>query len=1389
MPDLPLNMRGKSAILNASLTREILSNDFVAIKVRSNDILDVKINDYITVDGRKYRMNTPPEWLKQGVNNYEYDLRFEGQMYDLNRVIFKNEDGTGFATTTDFSLIGTIEHYITVILNNMKRFSPDWEIGTFDVGETKTISFASDSCLSALQKICTEFGVEFRIDYNSATGKYIINTGNFGADFPYTFSYGKGNGLYTLSLKNVDQSTVINRLYINGGTENLRTGYRNYSDKLKFDEKGYLEDTALIDLMGLFEGVADFPEVYPKRKGKITEVVDKTTFIDSSMDFDLSEKDSEGHKYLQAGVSPKINFLTGDLAGYSFELPKKDYYDHSKKQFKIVQQKSEKDVIIPDDNGAFSFKVGDEYNITEIAMPDTYVDNAEAELRKEGETEFDKKKQALVQYDLKISPLFLKSLNNGVGQIMFDIGDYIRVEHKKLSINKRIRVIAVTKDLMKEGEYTVNVSDEFQVNEVRQLFYDVKDIKTTLNLTGALNVNKSQLGYRTTEELKNLVFDPDDYFDADNIRPNSIETNMLSVGARSQQLSCSCTFNLNELGDPNRLTVTAGQLYSQTMDKIWQVAGQVFTLPDVNSRYAYAKCQKGSNQGVIYISTERIKFDEDVNDYYFLIGILHSVQGAKRIFSPTIGSTTITGGLVRTGIIQDNTGTNYFNLDTGEIKGNITFNINSPAFQQVANNLIIGSSNILRHSDFVSPTGYYSPWAYGNNGVIEWLPGVLRLNCTEFTTGGSVGIGISTWGFDFSKIRNKVLTLSYKVRSNIYTNIRADVFSYGGLGEILYSEIVNVGTEWTRVKVVFRTLDVAYNDLYFYVWQAEGAIEPGQTIDMKEPMLEWGNVASDWSLANEDVAENLALANANAQNAQNIANQAQQSANTANAMLADISSDNKLTPVEKQQLKTEWLAIVDENPIINQQAGVYSIPTVNYNNSFQALNAYINSNGLLNDMNITSDIDGNYFRQAFIDYYREKVSLLKLISDTAKGLVDVANQKALEAQQVATNAQNSANNAQSSANTANALLSDIASDNKLTPSEKQLLKKEWDIINEEKPVVNAQASVYALDQTAYNQAHTALSNYVIGNNLLLDMSTSSDIVGITFRRMFADYYTAKVNLLKLVSDKAKALADDAQNTANNANNTANQAIQGVANMQISLNDVKTKTDNFTSIQGGLLMSNIISVGDNQLNQRAFLSGVTDAGGESIRFGAGANYANKNTAPFRVLDNGKLIASNAEISGKINATSGNIAGWDISPTALTSQDGRLIFGEVDSQGWLQNGVMIANDVHPNPAYQGNFIINANKTYNSGNVNNTAALINASGANVFNTALELSASGASGINNALYIGAGSLMLDNNNGFAGIKTYMEFAGQKMLVNGFTGTKTINNTPYYFVHGLLIQ
>ncbi|ASK29719.1 hypothetical protein CEY12_06195 [Chryseobacterium sp. T16E-39] len=686
--------RGKRTVETATLNRVLLSDDSVSIKLNSASVLDIRINDYFVLFGSVYRINALPGVNKNNSSQYEYNIIAQGLMFDLLRCKYFNTDATGFKTDTDFPLIGTIETFLLCLKNNMQRFSTNWEIGNFTNGETKSLTFGDDTCLSALQKICSKengFNTDFWVKVEN--GKFVIHTGDYGKKVPIAFEYGKGKGLYNLNRNNVDDNDIINRLYVSGGTENIPNEYRNFSTHLKLPNSDYIENEQAIASFGLKEGTITFDDIYPHRTGKITSLGDtKFKFSDNTMDFDLNEKESDGvtTKYLIAGTSAKISVKTGNLAGYEFEI-KKGGYNHTTKSFEIIPFKNDQGQSFPDEaSAAFQFALGDEYVIIDIVMPKSYIDNAENELLVKGLEQFDLHKNAKVSYDLGVDPAYMEKI--GLGK--FDIGDYIRVIDEELGINKVLRVNQETISFIENGDYNpyrtkIVIADTYEINYSSQVILDIKEIKNVMSIVNLGNINYSKIGLKTTEELKNLVFDTDDYFNPENIRPNSIETNMLTVGARSQQISCSVVFYLMYENDKNKVKVNPGIIYSQTMDKEWNIPENIETIPDDTWRYVYGKCSKTDQSGSIVFTQEQIKFDSDANDYFFLIGLLHSVVDGVRVLSVTVGTTTINGGLIRTGIISSLDGQNYFNLDTGEIKGKIKFGNGSDGFTSIDGGLLM----------------------------------------------------------------------------------------------------------------------------------------------------------------------------------------------------------------------------------------------------------------------------------------------------------------------------------------------------------------------------------------------------------------------------------------------------------------------------------------------------------------------------------------------------------------------------------------------------------------------------------------------------------------------------------------------------------------------------
>lgn len=145
--------------------------------------------------------------------------------------------------------------------------------------------------------------------------------------------------------------------------------------------ENFIFGTTYTDAYGKMELVLINEDIFPQLNGKITSLPDGTTsqFIDSAIPFDLNAKDGDGNSlYLIPDVTPKVNFTSGNLSGYSLAI---NWYKDGEKKIDLVPYTEESGNIIPSiDNLAYCLQVGDEYNITEILLPQEYIDDAESRL-------------------------------------------------------------------------------------------------------------------------------------------------------------------------------------------------------------------------------------------------------------------------------------------------------------------------------------------------------------------------------------------------------------------------------------------------------------------------------------------------------------------------------------------------------------------------------------------------------------------------------------------------------------------------------------------------------------------------------------------------------------------------------------------------------------------------------------------------------------------------------------------------------------------------------------------------------------------------------------------------------------------------------------------------
>lgn len=683
----------KSGVTKAEQSITLLGADTVAITVKSATPLTFRLGDQIDVYGKTYTLNQLPGIKKTGNRNFEYTLTFEGVQYELIDAQFLLPDDTVLDSFT-----GDLEDFLGILIGNLTRVYPGkWALGVFPADtEFKTLTYTEKNCLEVLQDLCEQYSTEFEI--TQANGVRTLNIKTAGVNFPYTFRYGRTGGLYELTRQNINSKNVVTRLYVYGGSSNLGDKYRYTRLCLpgKAKNASYIEDAAAIAAYGLKENTKIFDDIKPERYGEVTAAGSAYyAFKDATMNFDLNEKDSAGNtKWLIDGVNAKVKFTTGNLAGYEFDVHK---YDHATKEIQVVPFTDENGMKFPSEtSAAFQFGVGDKYFFTDINLPDAYKTEAENKLLSEGNKAIAGYSQPQVQYGLSIDENFIRQFAGELTVVnLFAVGDYIPVEDEDIGVNKSVRITAFTRDLLREYKYNITLGDSVTKTTITRVIEDLQKIDNVIEINDLADPSKARRNWKASQEVLANVFDPEGHYYSEKIKPLSIETTMLATGARSQQFVLQNTrFEPNYEGNPNTVRVVGGTLVHYTIAetvKSWQLNTATFSnLVSGTVYYIYARCQKTGTAGNIVFDTVQRKVDSDPTYYYFLVGSLSSAitdtdgKRPARLIALTYGATTINGRFLTTGRIQSGDGQTYFDLDTGEIGGNIKFRASDGTLKNVS---------------------------------------------------------------------------------------------------------------------------------------------------------------------------------------------------------------------------------------------------------------------------------------------------------------------------------------------------------------------------------------------------------------------------------------------------------------------------------------------------------------------------------------------------------------------------------------------------------------------------------------------------------------------------------------------------------------------------------
>lgn len=439
------------------IRRSMSHDNNVSFNVESKDSLDIKIGDYIIEDGSHYTIYDPID-VEESNGVFSYPLVFRSPDYKLKFSIVKDEGAT------TFPYHGGIKEFVDLVILSLNEDQQEYTAGDIDDGNIIDLEFDNSSCFQALDDICEAANMEWNLIGTSINVKYRI-----GKDVDVVFEYGKEKGGYSVRLDKVQNTFIATRLIGKGGTVNLPKDYVSPDTPKRLNlGNDILEKNT--DKYGKITGVYTNDNIFPRLINKtvldvtIPEDIEKAVAWKLKLDipFDLSQQ------YADDKV-PIVKFQTGDLTGSEFEIVDNSW-NNTDKTLQIIVQEEEDGYRLP--NTSRQPRIGDVFVLLNINMPQSYIDEAEEELRKATQEELNKRSEPQYAPSVKVSKRFLRKKGYSL-----EIGDSITVKVGDHSINTRILAINQSSS---SDEINYELGDEILYSYEDNVNNQIEQIQVTL---------------------------------------------------------------------------------------------------------------------------------------------------------------------------------------------------------------------------------------------------------------------------------------------------------------------------------------------------------------------------------------------------------------------------------------------------------------------------------------------------------------------------------------------------------------------------------------------------------------------------------------------------------------------------------------------------------------------------------------------------------------------------------------------------------------------------------------------------------------------------------------------------------------------------------------------
>ncbi len=754
--------------------REVMGDDNLVLKFSLAEHVEIPVGAVCTFQGETYTLARPEALTMRHSRDFEYTVTMEGPQYRAGIWKFRNtSDGR-----VKFSLTALPSEHLQMFVDNMnareEEGEREWTAGECVEHDEVCVCYDHAYCIEALGQMAEAFGTEWEID--GAARTVHLRKVEYYRDAPLELSYGRGNGLKPdVGRSNSSDDLPVEILYAQGGSDNIdRSKYPQELHKSKdpttddtyggdgtgnaqnnnsgelllppqreigydgesffykdgegwdgedvrhyvVDGQGYYVRRSDRELETKAEDSLDCSEIYPKRVGEVTEVieVDGTDddgtpqqwydFTDGSLDFDYN-------LYLMDGETMTVIFQSGELAGREFDV---NYYheavgDKAARRFEIVPDEID-GMVMP--GGSFVPKAGDRYAVFGCMLPNEYIcndgDHSGAEwdmLRECVKYLYDNEEQKFT-FTGKMDGIWSAQDWDNIGAKVRPGGFILFTDPRFQPDGELVRIVGVKDYVNSPQSPELELSNETVTPGFVSTVKEIESREMLVDERHRDSIQFTKRRFRDAQETLTLLEQTVDSLSGqftEGVSPVSVQTMTMLVGDDALQFRFVTGYGSTEVAahsvtwDAAYGILRVGEGYLQHLTigvttvtneegrqsqeyRTWHLPSADLTPDDTEARWLYAVVPQSADADVTqegYFRMEKEAVSMSGTDdggraaYRLLVGILNSEYGGDRSFAQMYGYTEVSPGRITTGRIVSGDGDTYFDLDYNEIGGTINF--------------------------------------------------------------------------------------------------------------------------------------------------------------------------------------------------------------------------------------------------------------------------------------------------------------------------------------------------------------------------------------------------------------------------------------------------------------------------------------------------------------------------------------------------------------------------------------------------------------------------------------------------------------------------------------------------------------------------------------------